>query len=101
MWLDFKVIKSLIINLQADDEFIFAEKPHNPMINAGAILVCSLLNTLIWPERTLAEKFDLTMNYFKVNRMMTYLFRQKNGWMVRETIFFSSVCIFKFSLNEV
>ncbi|XP_012273144.1 glutaminase kidney isoform, mitochondrial isoform X5 [Orussus abietinus] len=40
-------------------------KPHNPMINAGAILVCSLLKTLIKPEMTLAEKFDFTMNYFK------------------------------------
>lgn len=35
------------------------------MINAGAILVCSLLKTLIKPEMTLAEKFDFTMNYFK------------------------------------
>lgn len=43
----------------------FSEKPHNPMINAGAILVCSLLKTLIKPEMTLAEKFDFTMNYFK------------------------------------
>ncbi|XP_014211267.1 glutaminase liver isoform, mitochondrial isoform X2 [Copidosoma floridanum] len=41
------------------------KKPHNPMINAGAILVCSLLKTLIKPEMTLAEKFDFTMNYFK------------------------------------
>ncbi|XP_032457578.1 glutaminase liver isoform, mitochondrial isoform X4 [Nasonia vitripennis] len=41
------------------------KKPHNPMINAGAILVCSLLKVLIKPEMTLAEKFDFTMNYFK------------------------------------
>nr|CAD7195097.1 unnamed protein product [Timema douglasi] len=41
------------------------KKPHNPMINAGAILVCSLLKTLVKPEMTLAEKFDFTMNYFK------------------------------------
>lgn len=45
-------------------EFL-TEKPHNPMINAGAILVCSLLKSLIKPEMTLAEKFDFTMNYFK------------------------------------
>jgi glutaminase len=43
------------------------EKPHNPMINAGAILVCTLLKTLVTPEMTLAEKFDFTMNYFKVS----------------------------------
>lgn len=41
------------------------KKPHNPMINAGAILVCSLLKTLVHSEMTLAEKFDFTMNYFK------------------------------------
>ncbi|XP_015111201.1 glutaminase liver isoform, mitochondrial isoform X2 [Diachasma alloeum] len=41
------------------------KKPHNPMINAGAILVCSLLKSLIKPEMTLAEKFDFTMNYFE------------------------------------
>ncbi|XP_071440988.1 glutaminase liver isoform, mitochondrial-like [Hetaerina americana] len=41
------------------------KKPHNPMINAGAILVASLLKTLVRPEMTLAEKFDFTINYFK------------------------------------
>ena len=47
--------------------FVFlTEKPHNPMINAGAILVCTLLKTLVTPEMNLAEKFDFTMNYFKV-----------------------------------
>lgn len=35
------------------------------MINAGAILICSLLKTLVKPEMGLAEKFDFTMNYFK------------------------------------
>ncbi|XP_047005081.1 glutaminase liver isoform, mitochondrial isoform X1 [Schistocerca americana] len=43
----------------------YNKKPHNPMINAGAILVCALLKTLVKPEMTLAEKFDFTMNYFK------------------------------------
>ncbi|XP_032670304.1 glutaminase kidney isoform, mitochondrial isoform X2 [Odontomachus brunneus] len=43
----------------------YNKKPHNPMINAGAILVCSLLKTLIKPEMALAEKFDFTMDYFK------------------------------------
>lgn len=35
------------------------------MINAGAILICSLLKTLIKPEMTLAEKFDYTLSYFQ------------------------------------
>lgn len=43
------------------------EKPHNPMINAGAIITCSLLKTLIKPEMTLAEKFDYTLSYFRVS----------------------------------
>ncbi|XP_014486244.1 PREDICTED: glutaminase liver isoform, mitochondrial isoform X1 [Dinoponera quadriceps] len=43
----------------------YNKKPHNPMINAGAILICSLLKTLIKPEMALAEKFDFTMDYFK------------------------------------
>lgn len=36
------------------------------MINAGAILICSLLKTLVKPEMTLAEKFDFTLETFKV-----------------------------------
>lgn len=34
------------------------------MINAGAILVCSLLKQLDKPEMTLAEKFDYVMSFF-------------------------------------
>lgn len=44
------------------------------MINAGAILVCSLLKTLVKPEMTLAEKFDYTMNYFKVRDVFYWSF---------------------------
>nr|XP_036219116.1 glutaminase kidney isoform, mitochondrial isoform X4 [Bactrocera oleae] len=40
-------------------------KPHNPMINAGAILTCSLLQALIKPDMTAAEKFDYTLHWFK------------------------------------
>ncbi|TMW40212.1 hypothetical protein DOY81_014708 [Sarcophaga bullata] len=39
--------------------------PHNPMINAGAILTCSLIHALIKPEMTAAEKFDYVMQWFK------------------------------------
>lgn len=44
----------------------FSEKPHNPMVNAGAIIVISLLKSMVRPELTLAEKFDYTLQYFKV-----------------------------------
>ncbi|XP_005174870.1 glutaminase liver isoform, mitochondrial isoform X3 [Musca domestica] len=43
----------------------YNNKPHNPMINAGAILTCSLIHALIKPEMTMAEKFDYVMNWFK------------------------------------
>lgn len=46
---------------------LIVEKPHNPMINAGSILTCALLNTLVHPEMSLAEKFDFTQNYFSVS----------------------------------
>ncbi|XP_058459566.1 glutaminase liver isoform, mitochondrial isoform X2 [Malaya genurostris] len=42
----------------------YNKKPHNPMINAGSILTCSLLKTLVHPEMTLAEKFDYTQTWF-------------------------------------
>lgn len=83
-WIDFRLqqwVKSIFeIELLIDSEMkvkslfllllllllLFSEKPHNPMINAGAIMTCSLLKTLVKPEMTLAEKFDYTLAYFKV-----------------------------------
>ncbi|XP_023179430.1 glutaminase liver isoform, mitochondrial isoform X4 [Drosophila hydei] len=41
------------------------KKPHNPMINAGAILTCSLMNAMVKPDMTSAEIFDYTMSWFK------------------------------------
>ncbi|CAG0882908.1 unnamed protein product [Cyprideis torosa] len=40
-------------------------KPHNPMINAGAIIICAILQGLYKPEMSLSEKFDLVQNYFR------------------------------------
>ena len=36
------------------------------MVNAGAIVVCSLLKSMILPEMSVSEKFDYTHHYFKV-----------------------------------
>ncbi|GIY01571.1 glutaminase kidney isoform, mitochondrial [Caerostris darwini] len=36
----------------------YNKKPHNPMVNAGAIVVCSLLLYIIEPEMRVSEKFD-------------------------------------------
>ncbi len=41
-------------------------KPHNPMLNSGAIMVAAMCHSLMEPEMSLAEKFDFMQNYFKV-----------------------------------
>ena len=45
---------------------IFSEQPHNPMVNAGSILVNSLLQQNMMPEMSQAEKFDYINDYVKV-----------------------------------
>lgn len=52
----------------------YGKKPHNPMVNAGAIIVCSLLQSLVKPEMTAAEKFDYTQEWFKVSNFNQWLF---------------------------
>jgi len=37
-------------------------RPHNPMLNAGAMMSCSLILQLIEPKTSLAEKYDFLMN---------------------------------------
>lgn len=41
------------------------KKPHNPMVNAGAILICSLLLSLIQPRMFMSEKFDWILQQYK------------------------------------
>ena len=39
-------------------------KPHNPMINSGAIMSAALLLYKVKPEASLAAKFEMIQNYF-------------------------------------
>lgn len=40
-------------------------KPHNPMVNSGAIVICSLLMNLINKSMKTAEKFDWVCDFYK------------------------------------
>ncbi|CAG0882590.1 unnamed protein product [Darwinula stevensoni] len=40
-------------------------RPHNPMIDSGAIIVCSLLQTMVHPEMRYSEKFEWLRNAFQ------------------------------------
>jgi len=41
------------------------KKPHNPMLNSGAIMSCALMRQCIEPEKSLAEKYDFLLNYMR------------------------------------
>ena len=57
--------------------FSSTDRPHNPMLNAGAILSAGVAATLVEPDMTNSEKFDYIQQYFKVcmlcNCIRTYL----------------------------
>lgn len=40
-------------------------KPHNPMVNSGAIVICSLLVNLIHKDMKTSEKFDWVCDFYK------------------------------------
>lgn len=40
-------------------------KPHNPMVNSGAIVICSLIMNLIKDEMKMSEKFDWVCDFYK------------------------------------
>lgn len=72
--------------------YYLLEKPHNPMINAGAILICSLLKTLVKPEMTLAEKFDYTLETFTVSVDLG-VDRLVSGSMTESIIIYHRECL--------
>ena len=44
----------------------FVEKPHNPLINAGALVTISFMLTSIRRELALSDKFEFIKDFFKV-----------------------------------
>ena len=44
------------------------------MVNSGSILTNALLQTLMQPEMSLAEKFDYVNDYVKVNQLSQFIF---------------------------
>ena len=67
-----KTCGCIVKSIDFTQTLIVAEKPHNPMVNAGAIMVCAVLKTLVHPEMKLAEKFDYTQDYFRVSALVCY-----------------------------
>lgn len=59
------------------------------MVNAGAILVLSLLLNLSEVDMSLAEKFDWVMNYFKVSPPPPFLKKMQTN--VSPVLFFRAV----------
>ena len=48
-----------------DLDLDYNNQPHNPMVNSGSIIINSLLQTIMKPEMSRAEKFDEINNYIK------------------------------------
>ncbi len=42
------------------------DKPHNPLINAGALITSSFMLTLIRREMALSDKFEFVKDFLKV-----------------------------------
>ncbi len=48
------------------------DKPHNPLVNSGAIMSVALLLNLVRPDLVdMAAKFDFVLNYIKVEMKYT------------------------------
>jgi len=43
----------------------YNDKPHNPMVNSGAIMSAALLLQLVNPELNRADKYDMVLEFFK------------------------------------
>ena len=45
---------------------MFLDKPHNPMVNSGAMMSAAILLYVLNPEKSSKEKFDYVTEYMKV-----------------------------------
>ena len=45
--------------------FISSDKPHNPLLNSGAIMSAAILLNLVHPDMKMSEKFDFVSDYIK------------------------------------
>ena len=43
----------------------FIDKPHNPLLNSGAIMSSAILLNKICPEMKMSEKFDYVTDYLR------------------------------------
>ena len=45
---------------------IFLDKPHNPLVNSGAIMSAAILLNVLNPQKSSKDKFDFVTEYMKV-----------------------------------
>ena len=62
---------------------VFTDKPHNPLVNSGAIMSAALLLHLAKPElEGMANKYDFVFDCFKVSNC--YNLDMKNLGLIRK-----------------
>ena len=44
---------------------LFSDKPHNPLLNSGAIMSAAIQLCLVHPEMKMSEKFEFLSDYMK------------------------------------
>ena len=52
--------------------FLFLDRPHNPMLNSGAIMSAAILLNVFRPDMKSSDKFNFVTDYIKVWFMITY-----------------------------
>ena len=55
----------ILVNSNISSSIYFADQPHNPMVNSGAIMSASILLQLVKPQMDMAQKYDYVFEFFK------------------------------------